>query len=278
MGYPPASLIVTTPSNTWKVEEGEDYLLAFVTISTDGRTIASARLKSGRSARRIFAIATYSLLESKWTEYEQVEDLRAGVAISPDGSKLAFPVGYPARLRIIDLRTRRVSDSPVIGRYSEIMLSWSPDGRRIVFDMNQSTPEEWVLHRPAVFVLDVETGKITKIADGEAPAWSPSGEWIAYFHNSEDISNEQWINAPPPDRLSIIRPDGTGSKVLVTLPRNRFFAVSPVWSPSSKTILLNEIWHTEKGTVSIHLLDLATLKMTRKFQDVPPVFGWAAAK
>jgi Tol biopolymer transport system component len=51
-----------------------------------------------------------------------------------------------------------------------------------------------------------------------------------------------------------------------------------VWSPDSKTILLNEIRDELKGTKDIYLLDLATQKMTRKFKDVPPVFGWAEAK
>jgi len=66
--------------------------------------------------------------------------------------------------------------------------------------------------------------------------------------------------------------------VLVTLPKNRVFATPAVWSPDSAKILLNEAWDSEKGTVSIHLLDLATLKLSRKFKDVPPVFGWAVAE
>lgn len=281
-GYPPASLMVTSSRDTWTVQEGEDYLAVYPSISADGAVVATARERGGLDkSRQLLAVATYSIAKKEWTEYAEFE-FKGAVAISPDGSKLAFPVdragGPPVRLRIIDLRNKSVSESPVIGRYTDIKVSWSPDGRRIVYDMNQSTPQELVLHRLAIFVLDVETGRISKIAEGEAPAWSPSGEWIAYLEHSEDVSNQQWINAPLPDRLSIMRPDGTGSKVLVTLPPNRVFAESPVWSPDSTKILLNEVWDSEKGTVSIHLLDLSTLKLTRKFKDVPPVFGWAEAR
>jgi Tol biopolymer transport system component len=54
--------------------------------------------------------------------------------------------------------------------------------------------------------------------------------------------------------------------------------VAPVWSPDSRTLLINK-WHDEdKATMDIYLLDLATLKMSKKFGNTPPVFAWVAAK
>jgi len=280
-GYPPFKLFVTSEKETWKLQEEGSSFYVHPSMSGDGRIIASARLGHDSSSREVLAVATYSMLNRKWTEHEQIVDFRRGIAISPDGSRLAFAVRDPVikgiRLRIIDLKTGKMSSSPEIGKHDRIDLSWSPDGRSVVYDMNQSLLHESPRH--GVFVLDLESGKISKIVEGRAPSWSPSGEWIAFLESSESPSQGQWIYAPGSDRLSVIRPDGTGSRVLVTLPKDRYFAASPVWSPDSSRILLNELWDSEKGTVRIHLLDVSTLKLTTtKFKDVPPVFGWAVAR
>lgn len=79
----------------------------------------------------------------------------------------------------------------------------------------------------------------------------------------------------------MIHPDGTGFKVLATRSGNKFFDLfmeAAVWSPDSKTILLNKLHDADKFTFDIYLLDLATLKMAKKFRAAPPVYGWAAAK
>lgn len=284
LGYPP-SLTVTTPSSTWTEEQGDDYLNVYPSISHDGMMIGSARIKSGYAdfpgTRRILAIAAYSVLHGRWMEYNQIQDFQGAIAISQDGSKLAFvlptrPERDKVFAHIIDLKTGTEKTFPVKGYQDGVTLSWSPDGRRIAYDV---LPKD-LIARGGVYpleieILDLETGKTTKIADGHKPAWSPSGEWIAYF----GVARDKWVAPPPPrNQLLLIRPDGTGSKVVALLRGERAFSGAPVWSPDSKTILLNEVRDELKGTKDIHLLDLATKKMTRKFKDVPPVFGWAEAK
>jgi hypothetical protein len=58
----------------------------------------------------------------------------------------------------------------------------------------------------------------------------------------------------------------------------RRFNYSPVWSPDSGALLLNELANAETFTFDIHLLDLSTLKLTRKFKNTMPVYGWAEAR
>ncbi len=274
MGYPPYSLIVTTPTKTWKLQEDKDDSAVNPSMSRDGMVIASGQVK-GSNPRRA-AVATYAMAEGKWREYQEFES-GGSVAISPDGSKLAFDDSKPGtakgvHMRFIDLKTGTESVGAVIGPYNAIGLSWSPDGSRIAYGMNQSLPTEGPGHSPAIEILKVETGKIWKVAEGKSPAWSPSGEWIAYLNDS-DWPNQVWM----------VHPDGTGSRLLVTLPRGvflgqRMFREPPVWSPDSTKLLLNELYDADKWTFNIHLLDLATLKLTRKFKDQAPVYGWAEAK
>jgi Tol biopolymer transport system component len=242
-------------------------------MSADGKTIASARLES--RFPNVVVIQTYSFADNKWTDRKKLEDFGGGIAISRDGSKLAFVdfdpgATTPARIHYIDLKTGSESVSAVIGRYRN-MLSWSPDGSRIVYHMNQSPPSEGPRWSPGIFVLNTESDKITRIADGEAPSWSPSGEWIAYFERSPNR------NPPEPDRVWLVRPDGTDARLVGTL-RKGIFHGAAVWSPDSKTLLLSHLANADLWTFDIYLLDLTTLKLTRKFKGTWPVHGWAEAK
>ncbi|HEV3036775.1 MAG TPA: hypothetical protein VHA33_03215 [Candidatus Angelobacter sp.] len=58
----------------------------------------------------------------------------------------------------------------------------------------------------------------------------------------------------------------------------RFLVESPVWSPDSSTVLLNELVDVNTGTVDIHLLNLKTLKLKAMFKNKLRVLGWAESK
>jgi len=229
-------------------------------------------------------VATYSVPDEKWTEYKDLETLGGSVAISPDGSKLAClmrkAVDAPAHLHILDLKTGKVTFGPELWEYDGTKMSWSPDARRIAFVMDVNrTPDKGIpTLRPAIHVLDVETGKVVRVTDGRAPAWSPSGEWIAYLDSSPDEDPRPGSSAPIAHLVKLVHPDGTEARVLLNLRRDEMLKVAPVWSPDSKTILLNRFRDELKATMDIYTLDLGTLRLTRKFKDSPPVYAWIEAQ
>jgi hypothetical protein len=97
------------------------------------------------------------------------------------------------------------------------MLSWSPDAKQLVFEV--------VAPDGPIKIWDLRSNRVNTLGDGAAPAWSPSGEWIAYFYG---------------DGVRAVHPDGTGEKTIVQRPRAGFiirrqleFRESPVWSPDS---------------------------------------------
>jgi hypothetical protein len=139
---------------------------------------------------------------AKWTEYAKGESIRA-VSISFDGSKLAFigngDRGSPIQLHLVDVKTGAARAIPVDD--SAWDLSWAPDSEHVVYEQTE---------QPAVYVLELRTGKASKIADGRQPSWSPSGDWIAYFNPS---GNQCWV----------IRPDGKDRRSLLNLDGGRFF-------------------------------------------------------
>lgn len=268
VGTPPFFLMVTNAHESLRLQpeysqpETRDGTSIYPSISRDGKVIAYARLKAAQP-QRIVAISTYSALEDKHADYSEGEYAGA-VAISPDASKLAYVAGgrdETHRIHIIDLATKRETIGPEAGYLSRPGASWSPDSRRLAYNFNRE-----------IRIWDADTDKIAKVAVGGVPAWAPSGEWIAYF---DSFPYERST------RCMIVHPDGTGEKTLFNFPKKRFqrFLVeAPLWSPDSKTILLNELADVDTGTVDIHLLDLQTLKLKTVVKDTLRVLGWAEAQ
>src|SRR5262249_32716003 len=101
-------------------------------------------------------------------------------AWSPDGTSLAYSsdkAGGLLQLWIRDLRSGRDRQLTNIST-QPLGAAWSPDGKRIAFyDVNAMWGEA------NLSVVDVETGKVTKIHDPlfgpGTPTWSPDGKRVA---------------------------------------------------------------------------------------------------
>jgi TolB protein len=122
---------------------------------------------------------------------------------SPDGEQLAFNVGgasdcdpgaspYVGIIKSYRGRVRSVAR----GAYAA-EPDWSPDNRRLVYAEPSGT--SWM-----ITVLDLKTGKRTKLRRGWHPRWSPNGRLIAYSAGGKGIYT--------------MRPDG--SHVTRLLPRS----------------------------------------------------------
>jgi Tol biopolymer transport system component len=123
-------------------------------------------------------------------------------AWSPDGSRIAFASGDLAAPAVWTMRSdggdpRRVTDGP--GEYPD----WSPDGRSIVY---AAAPGGGSYD---IFVVDANGGASRRLTDTAgtdfAPAWSPSGDWIAF--QSERAG--EW-------GIWLTRPDGSAQCELAT--------------------------------------------------------------
>ena len=121
---------------------------------------------------------------------------------SPDGKRIAFVGNVPGKSpKIYFVPVDGGSAEPAMpGEKNEGYLSWSPDGKALVFDdapwMENMAPENVALH-----MLDLATDRVVTLPGSErlhTPIWSPDGRYIAAMAPDEltlmlfDVNARQW--------------------------------------------------------------------------------------
>ena len=182
---------------------------------------------------------------------------------SPDGRWLSYvsaaEEGVPAQLYLAPLDggvPQKVTDLPS----SVSQPVWSPDGSKVAFVSATGTPKPvkerspvekaaprvvrglfarqdnlgWFDGRRHVFVLDVASGDVRQITDGDwdddQPSWSPDGELIAFSSDRDRKRNDRFGRAD----AWVVRSDGKGKPRRITSGAGR--ASFPQFSPDGKLV------------------------------------------
>ena len=146
---------------------------------------------------------------------KRIVDLDGRPAVSPDGQWIVqTPAGNLLLVDIDGLKQREIRWGRPHGATN--MAAWSPDGKRLAFTIRIPG----VLND--IYVVDITGENLQQLTDHPAqdlyPAWSPDGQWIAF-----------WSNRDGGNAVYLMEADGANPKRLAN-------GTSPEWSPDSQQI------------------------------------------
>jgi uncharacterized delta-60 repeat protein len=159
---------------------------------------------------------------------------------SPDGTKIAFvserPAGGFAIFTMNPDGTNRTEITPIGGNSfcCSWSMSWSPDGKRIVFQDSNLVDTDLV-------IVNIENGNRQDLTNGpewdSMPSWSPDGSRILFSRNLFD-------NGHTGLTLHTIKPDGTDIRELSSgLGNDGWDHYYAKWAPSGdKIVFVVNVW------------------------------------
>ena len=180
---------------------------------------------------------------------------------SPDGKRLAFlkrtnlsgQYWQASELWISDAwanKSRRLYR----GAFFNPHLSWSLDSNFIAFEAYDEFNESYI------WAIDWQTLRVIKLVQGDAPAWSPTANQIAFRRWEEGIDVIYRINIDRTDLTAIARVPIDGRIVPFS------YLDPPLWSPDGKRVAVGlDHQHYESGhsRIRIHNTD------GTKFKEIP---------
>jgi Tol biopolymer transport system component len=145
------------------------------TFSADGRFIVFARDSFGRAF--LYRMDTSGAGQHRLTDAPGYE---IGPALSPDGVQLAFSGDRASRgfdIFLLNLTRPNVEKLLIARRHHDLLPSFSPDGRRIVFIANSDG-------NPEIYLMNTDGGGLRRVThsreEENAPQFSPDGKRILF--------------------------------------------------------------------------------------------------
>jgi Tol biopolymer transport system component len=214
--------------------------------SPDGGKIAifATRAEDGDLLKKYPVPMSFPLyvVNGDGTRFERLLDIPVEpfLAWSPDSTRLAFSSGFEdprlgdprimkgleagsSAVYVVDVRTRRITRLTTFGQNR--FVSWSPDGRRVVF----SGTEPGSL-KGDIYVVDAGGGVPQRIVATPTvnvqPAWSPRGDLIAFVAAPRGPDS-------PNSGVFVVSPDGSTPRLIYS-----GLAQRVSWSPDARFLLV----------------------------------------
>lgn len=189
-------------------------------VSPDGKFLAYTKNENGRAGVWTKQISTNSNVQI----VEPIEKDFAFLRFSPDGEYVYY--GLIENYTVSIYRVPTLGGTPVkVASEAGFQISFSPDGRQVVFERYEPNTTE-----SALIIADVGGGNERKLASrfghefwsSPSVAWSPDGKFIACFFADEQ-TNKDW-------RLAVVPFDGGKPVKTFIIPQTVEIDLSPQWT------------------------------------------------
>jgi TolB protein len=226
-------------------------------FSPDGTKIAYTSYRAGNPD-----LYEIDLASGKVSIVSNQQGLNIAGGFSPDGTKLLMTLsrGRSPNLYLKDLKTGEVSRLTYhFG--ADSTPTFSPDAAQAAFVSDRSG-------NPQIYLLDIATKKTRRLTNlnwCDSPAWSPTGEWIAFAGRANRY-----------DKMDIFLVDVTGTQIR-QVTHGEGSNEDPTWSPDGRLIAFSS---TRDGRRRIYVMD-ADGSAPRPVGDVPgssSTPNWSGAK
>jgi TolB protein len=214
-------------------------------FSPDGRRIAYTGYKDGNPDLFLLDLET-----GRASVASDEQGLNVAGGFSPDGTKLLMTLsrGKSPNLYLKDLVSGSV-ERLTFHFGADSTPTFSPDARQVAFVSDRSG-------NPQIYALDVGTKqarRLTSMNWCDSPAWSPTGEWIAFAGR-----------ANRKDKMDVFLVDITGGQIR-QLTHGEGSNEDPTWSPDGRLLAFSS---TRGGRAQIYVMD-ADGSAPRLAADVP---------
>jgi len=194
-----------------------------ISLSGDGRTLAYSAFTNIANIWVIAIPATGVASVSHARQVTTGNGAVEGIAVSPDGRRLAFDLNRGGNANIY---TMQLPDGEPVQVTSDLaddfVPSWSPDGREIAFYSTRFGTRN-------VFVMSLDGGSLVRVTNDSAedryPDWEPDGRRLV-FHSDRSGREQLYVIERAPDGKS------WGRIRQLTTPQGFY----PRWSPDGRWI------------------------------------------
>ena len=189
--------------------------------------------------------------------------------------EIGYLDGRRTHLYVFDLASRSLKQI-TSGDYDDSELAWSPDGKRLAFASNRSTPDPDASYNSDIWVVDADNGDkgahVTQVSknpgEDRSPAWSPDGKWITFTARLEPQLFDYATS-----HVAIV-PSGGGETKILTRSFDRM-STQPRFSPDGQFIYFMA---DDDGTLNLCRVPVAGGEVTRPIGGRLAVNAYAIGK